>query len=1802
VKKRRIFSALLALLLLVSSLVPTAAAAPTSTPRADTHSTDAHECEHCNGNITWEPLNQTAVDVLEDGTLKFLNGKHHYYLEEDVELKQAVSCYVVQSKSDIVICLNGHTITLDPSVTGSEMSAINVKGTLTIMDCTAYTDASGVYHAGQVVGKGAELANQCHFATVNGTVNLYDGILSKFGATDAPVFNMMEGSLLNMYGGEISGNLAGNRAGAVWLQKDGSVFNMYGGTIKDNLARFGGAVYMLGANCAFNMYGGLIAGNRASKEAEPNATSGGSGAAIFISKGTFTYNGGEITQNTGTATGSAILAGRNGAVVLNATRIHGNTPGDKQEITVSGSLTDNRIFDHHAHERSTHDCEHCDAASVQWTALTGLTSVALTGSHHYYLTQDVAMADDAGLTVPTEADIVICLNGYKITNAPTITVEGKLTIADCAAHRESDGYYVAGSIEGSGKNRAFTVAENGKLGLYEGTVKGFKSDNGGAVSVSGTFTMAGGDLAENNATGNGGAVEVKSGATFTMSGGLIRDNTAAGNGGGVYMAEDLTVDMTSGEIRSNVAANGGGVYLAGKNTLNITGVISGNSATTKAGGVYGTAGSTVVINVGGRISRNAPGNVDPRSILDDKNAPPPPEEPSSNLHTTHKCDDCKSNEEWEVLTQEMADSQKIFDKSHHYYLESDIVLKQAKENYEILAGTEIHLCLNGHTLQIAMENDRSFIRVRGTLSIMDCTAKWENGVYSSGKMIGLGTEKQMRVAYVYGELNIYDGIFTDFYYNDNGGIAHVRRGTVNMYDGEIYGNRTDNSAGAIFLYNESTPGVFNMYGGVIRDNSAPQGAAVCVYSKGTAFNMYGGEIRDNKAEVVGGAVYVKPNGSFTMNGGTITGNSAVIGGGAVYGDRNSTVTLVKGTINGNTPDNVVCKGKLSDGSAPTEPTGPSKPVPKPSNEPYLPTGTKHTHVENSHTCEDCKATDWTEVSSESNLPTSGKHRVYLTADITLTKAWNVENGADITVCLNGYNIGQTKASTVLNGNAKLTITDCTAYTNDDGAYVAGAYYRNATANMRGFDFATNSNGAELNLYDGIITGFRSGGDGVVVLVGGYDTFNVYGGMITRNQSSSTTSGGAVYVKAYGSINVYGGVFSENAATNGGALAGAYRSHINVFGGTFDKNVATTGNGGAVYAYGNMDITGGSFTNNYACSRGGAIATTEWYSVGEWLTLKNATISGNYADVAGGGVWNGNGAENHIIMDKLTITNNETGGVGGGMCLIGSTVMSNLTITGNKAEQGGGIYFDTAKNDGHAYVVGYYTMCGDMIIRDNTAGDMYILDNASVIVSKDGLGDKAYAGVKLTSGVLTDAVIGAYNYTGGNLNYVITKGDRSITDPEYDSTGSAAGEVIRLTSGNGSQVNIAPLEEDIPQTSENGSKLDTALLEKQKSMSKEVKLARDKVVAKMNEMATVQWKPTMPMWYSCYGTDGCSNLYLTHQIVLGLPYNHMGGSIARLKYVLKEDGHVQDWVSPIGYDGFDIYLGADCSSAVARAWSTVSNSLDWDYASTAKQLPWANKGAIALGDYTWDYTGTSTTNYTNKVLTAAGEETIYEAYAQILHGDVITYLMPNGGHSRMATSDAVVYRNADGKIDPDSSYALFTQCGGVGRVVTVMDNQEYVTNWGVNEKYTFRQLFDTNYLPTTCEELMTGNVEESWVKLENSATVGKAQLCTGVVSSNYAIDYVAIEVKSEQGKTWSAVQFPGLSAHDDYASSDAIRTLWKQMDLGFFNGAVRNLHLRAGMRYECTISVTLMTGETKVVSSFVLTMPAAKHSYNQRFYR
>ena len=190
--------------------------------------------------------------------------------------------------------------------------------------------------------------------------------------------------------------------------------------------------------------------------------------------------------------------------------------------------------------------------------------------------------------------------------------------ANCSG---ANGYAYGGGVIVNGTNSTFIMKDNATVSDNTASVSysvNFAAGGGVVVRNDGDFTMEGGSISRNTATGlnygdaRGGGVYVdlfnSSTGTFTMYDGTISGNTAKGHsayGGGVFgtlvmengaiTGNTVTADYSSGS--GIVEAYGGGVYGYGDFIMK-DGVISDNTVSGR--GAYSN-GNTMVYAVGGGV-------------------------------------------------------------------------------------------------------------------------------------------------------------------------------------------------------------------------------------------------------------------------------------------------------------------------------------------------------------------------------------------------------------------------------------------------------------------------------------------------------------------------------------------------------------------------------------------------------------------------------------------------------------------------------------------------------------------------------------------------------------------------------------------------------------------------------------------------------------------------------------------------------------------------------------------------------------------------------------------------------------------------------------------------------------------------------------------------------------------------------------------------------------------------------------------------------------------------------------------------
>ena len=213
----------------------------------------------CNGNgHTCQAVTFTAWT----DSKKLPETKGEYYLDTDVTLSSTWT-----PASGTVLCLNGHSITANGSIT-----AIYVNNAFTLCDCKGGKDAYGqITHTAGMTGSGV---------------------------------NVLSGGVFHMYGGSISGNTADN-GGGVYM--GGGQFTMYGGSITKNTAtKNGGGVYV-NSGCKFDMNGNASVSG--------NTTTTGNGGGVYVGGGTFTMNDTASVKDN-TASGNTADQGNGGGVYV----------------------------------------------------------------------------------------------------------------------------------------------------------------------------------------------------------------------------------------------------------------------------------------------------------------------------------------------------------------------------------------------------------------------------------------------------------------------------------------------------------------------------------------------------------------------------------------------------------------------------------------------------------------------------------------------------------------------------------------------------------------------------------------------------------------------------------------------------------------------------------------------------------------------------------------------------------------------------------------------------------------------------------------------------------------------------------------------------------------------------------------------------------------------------------------------------------------------------------------------------------------------------------------------------------------------------------------------------------------------------------------------------------------------------------------------------------------------------------------------------------------------------------------------
>lgn len=187
--------------------------------------------------------------------------------------------------------------------------------------------------------------------------------------------------------------------------------------------------------------------------------------------------------------------------------------------------------------------------------------------------------------------------------------------------------------------------------------------------------------------------------------------------------------------------------------------------------------------------------------------------------------------------------------------------------------------------------------------------------------------------------------------------------------------------------------------------------------------------------------------------------------------------------------------------------------------------------------------------------------------------------------------------------------------------------------------------------------------------------------IENGYETTSESGGAVLVGIGGQLFVEDTLFQENTSRYGGAIASLRESMVTIATSQFIGNIVDL-SGGALHLLGPAVITDSSFTNNTAGDLvsgagtfrgfGGAV----YFAGNAALEITGSTFENNQAAFSGGAI---STVEGTATFTNSTFSANSADN-GGAVSSSASIILNFVTVVNNNADEGGGIFVDSAGSD------------------------------------------------------------------------------------------------------------------------------------------------------------------------------------------------------------------------------------------------------------------------------------------------------------------------------------------------------------------------------------------------------------------------------------------------------------------------------------------------------------------------------------------
>lgn len=1250
----------------------------------------------------------------------------NYYLTTDVVVSYRASL----SDGDVKLCLNGHSITAAASYTNSRAFYLRNAAKLTLTDCnenagkiSGFTSTPLMFDSSctdvvldlyniQVSGNNSTKTGSAIILQGAGTFNLHSGSITGNKTTASGTIYLGGKVIANLLGGEISGNTVGGNGGGIYTEGTNAKINLTGTAITGNTAGTnGGGILMKNQLAQMNISDDAQVTGNTAKDKPSN---------LYLS-GTGLFTAGKLSEkgNVGISADNTFRA------VSQPTDQDVSTGYFSDDKALVISYEEGALFlgapDGHSHCACAGENNLCDHAAIKFAAWTDATKLPESGN--WYLTTDVVVTYRAGLT---DTNLKLCLNGHTI--------------------RVADSY---------AKGRAFYVYGNSQVILTD------CNDNPGM------FTGAKASAIAFDTTCDGAQLDLHN-ITFT-------GNASTMGGGALMVQGNAVVNIYSGTYRGNTTHTLLKVDANNQPVLNANG--DEQAANNVGGGAIASHTKGATVNIyGGTFTEN-----------------------KAYALTLKKADG--------TTTVAGGSGGAIYAKGDLTIYEGVEIFGNEAENNGggvCFGGNEAFFTMHGGSItgNAGKAGGGVIMLNRSTFNLMEGKITGNSGTRGGGVYVSINAAMNMDGGEISGNtvsgdagglyayasvVTLNGGAIRNNKASGNGGAISSGNGTITV-DGvkvtkgavitinkgaAITGNFAEKNAGGIQISGKES--VLTLSGGAVNGNTCKASAGGVLVLNYAHFELKSGSVDNNQAKACGG-VYISTNTSFKMTGGTVSGNVSKTSTGGVHFWRSKGV-MSGGSVSNNTAQGGNAGGIYLQGSS-LQLTGT-----------YI--GYNKALKGNGGGVSTGQAT------VKKNGVVKEKYQCDLLLGGSVIEHNEAKNGGgaillSYTKCrLTAGAIRNNKATTSAGGayvsaNADMKMTGGSVTDNQAAANGGGLYHYSSTGSYTGGKIQGNTcvgNGAN----------FYSSGANAKVYVKGYDFtgLTAYNGSVAAVQSMSVltmedcklydnaASGfGTVYIGTNSFGNFTNCKFYSNKSTKqGGAIYGAQNATATITDCIFTENTAGT-DGGAICCRGSFYMTNCQVTDNTASGNGGGIATGKCGIRGskfqDGLVLTNVTVTDNISGGQGGGLYLSTGCK--TTMTDVTITGNESALEGGAFWAVDDTTLHNVTVTGNTSGgKGYAAWYDYSIYDGHSYFVGVHLISGDIIIRDNNGGNVYLDQQVAMSVDYRGLGENTEFGIQLDAGVLTNRLFGEYNYEGGNQAYTVTYGSRSLTEPEVDASIAMAEE-------------------------------------------------------------------------------------------------------------------------------------------------------------------------------------------------------------------------------------------------------------------------------------------------------------------------------------------------------------------------------------------------------------------------------------------